>query len=71
MNTDYKDLIDLLVCDSENSKCMFDECQSCPGKDSLLHILQNEPDDMPEEITFKQWVSTDRAQLITEVMSSD
>lgn len=69
LNTNYKDLIDLLVCDSENSKCMFDECKSCPGKDFLLETLIGETDDMPEEIVFNQWVSSDKDRLITEVFN--
>lgn len=72
MNTDYKDLIDLLVCDSQNnSECMLDNCQFCPGKEFLLQLLMDETDDLPDVVTFMQWVSTDRAELITRVMPID
>ena len=67
LNTDYKDLIDLLVCDSQSSDCMLDECQFCPGKDFLLERLGSETDD----VTFKQWVHTVRPELITRVMPID
>lgn len=71
LNIDYKDLIDLLVCDSQNSDCMLNNCQDCPGKEFLLELLRTETEDLPDEITFMQWVSTDRAELITRVMPLD
>jgi len=70
INVNYKDLLDFMVCSTENEDCMFDKCTSCPGPDLLKDILQNELEELelPDEITFKQWISTDRANLITEVL---
>ena len=68
INVDYKDLLDFLVCDVENKACMFDECISCPRRDLLKQILQNEIEDFPDQITFKQWISPDKPNLITEVI---
>jgi len=67
-NVNYRDLLDFLVCNTENEICMLDDCTSCPGPEVLKEILENELDDLPDEITFKQWVSTDRANLISQVL---
>jgi len=71
LNANYKDLIAFMVCDIENEKCMLHTCSECPGPDTLLHVLQNEIDNLPDEVVFKQWVQTDRAELITQVMPSE
>lgn len=71
ISADYTDLINIMVCDSRNNQCMFDNCTSCPGKEVLLELLRSKSEDIPDEITFMQWVSTDRAELITRVMCAD
>ena len=71
LNANYKDLIAFMVCDIDNEKCMFDTCTECPGPDALLDILKNELDILPDEVIFKQWVETDRAELITQVMPNE
>lgn len=48
LNTDYKDLIDLLVCNSERSESMVDLCELCPGKQFLIELLDTETDDLPD-----------------------
>lgn len=50
---------------------MFNKCSECPGTETLLNTLKNEIDEMLEEICFKQWVNTDRAELITQIKSTD
>lgn len=70
-NATYKDLLKLLVCDMNNESCMFNKCSECPGTEALLDNLKNEIDEMPEEICFKQWVNTDRAELITQIKATD
>lgn len=71
INATYKDLLKLLVCDMNNESCMFNKCSECPGTEALLDNLKNEIDEMPEEICFKQWVNTDRAELITQIKATD
>ena len=48
---------------------MFHLCTNCPGKSNLSKHLQtlfeNNDFDLDEEITYKQWVSTDRTALVT------
>lgn len=71
LNANYKDLISFMVCDIENEKCMLDSCEKCPGPDTLVDVLENELEILPDEVVFKQWVQTDRAELITQVMPSE
>ena len=60
----YKDLMALTVCSVNSEACMLRQCKECPGGDPLRDFLQNflEGDD---DITYNQWVSTDRTTLNT------
>ena len=51
---------------------MMGQCKECPGRQGLIDYLGHcdELSDV-EEITYKQWVSTDRTILITVVESQD
>ena len=69
LNTSYRDMIDFLVCDIEKEECMLNDCKECPGPEAL-QILFNEIDNLPDEISFKQWVQTGRAELITQIQLS-
>ena len=57
------DLMALYVCSTENKACMMG---NCPGQDVLTQHLLN-CDEIQEEVTYQQWVSTDHAKLITLV----
>ena len=64
----------LIVCDLENKMCMIHRCENCPGKEVLITFLQNQllkDDESDEEIevTFAQWQTTDRANLINQTTS--
>ncbi|KAK4872099.1 hypothetical protein RN001_016223 [Aquatica leii] len=50
---------------------MLDKCSECPGLEGLLEALTNEIDNLPKEVVFKQWVHTDRADLITRLLPKD
>ena len=69
INTTYKDLLDILVCDMNNYDCMMDKCIECPGREALLDTIQEfeNSDIMPDNIIYKQWVTTDRAEMVTVV----
>lgn len=71
INATYRDLLDFLVCDVNNKSCMFNQCSECAGSETLLDLLSNEIDEMPQEICFKQWVTVDRAELITQIKPTD
>ena len=63
----YKELINLLLCENPNRECMLRHCGNCPSKDNLTGFLQTKFCDCDEEdrIEYKQWISTDRTQMIT------
>ena len=63
----HNELLQHLVCDTENNICMEHRCQNCPGIDGLLNKLMEMFSDMDDEepIHFQQWQSTDRTQIMT------
>ena len=71
---EYKELLDKLVCSTLSKDCMLHRCHECPGKNALLQELlrqAGEEFDGEDIICFKQWVSTDRATLVSQQMSGD
>ncbi|XP_065679132.1 uncharacterized protein LOC136093883 [Hydra vulgaris] len=65
----YKDLMKVCVCNIDSQNCMFNLCFNCSGKINLKTDLENVFEkndfDFDYQITYKQWVSTDRTSLIT------
>ena len=62
----YKELIALAVCDLENKEYMLQGCSNCPGFRLVETMLQEKFEDLNEEISFKQWVSVDITDLISQ-----
>ena len=60
----HNELLQHLVCDTENKICMVHRCQNCPRIDGLLDKLMEMFSDM-EPIYFQQWQSTDQTQIMT------
>ena len=62
----YKDILKLCICSTENSDCTLHHCDSCPEQ-SVVHsflkeyLLLNYIID--DSIKYKQWISTDRNNL--------
>lgn len=67
LNVDYKDLIEALVCDVNKYECMMGECEECGDENALVNTLleSDEINEMPDDIVYKQWVTVDRAEMIT------
>lgn len=63
--------MEYLICNIEKDSCMLDTCSECPGSETLYEVLANEIDNLPEEVVFKEWVHTDRADLITRLLPKD
>ena len=76
----YHEFIDMIVCDSESNKCMVHRCEKCPGINNVKATLKrvffdNNDDDsesdldrdisVSESITYKQWTTNDRADLVS------
>ena len=70
---DYKEVMAKLVCDIQSRDCMIHRCEQCPGKDSLaehlLNLLNDKEMSEDDEVTFKQWLHTDRTDLVTRTES--
>ena len=44
---------------------MMNGCSSCPGKEGVVELLSSlEELDLSEEITYRQWMTTDRCTLL-------
>ena len=67
-NFDYKDLMNLCVCNLTERSCMVHLCENCPDIDTLTNCLKqtfNENDfDDDDVVKYKQWISTDRTTLL-------
>jgi hypothetical protein len=48
-----EEMISMCMCNTENEKCMYGVCTSCPGIETQKVSLQSELDDMTTE--YKQW----------------
>lgn len=75
LNIDYKDILESMVCDMKSESCMFDECAQCSGSQIVHDLMElefgDEVDTFEDNITYKQWVATDRADLITITKSRE
>ncbi|XP_046689161.1 uncharacterized protein LOC124375086, partial [Homalodisca vitripennis] len=69
----HKDLQNLLLCENPTQNCMLRRCETCPSKDNLTTFLQAKFENYEEDdrIEFKQWVATDRTQMITQTSTID
>ena len=63
---DITECIKAAVCDVTSEKCMMNGCSSCPGKKGVMELLSSlEELDFTEEITYRQWMTTNRCTLLT------
>jgi hypothetical protein len=57
-----------MICNPPQTNCFFHECSECPGPTNLENTLEDVFTDIAtENITFKQWILTDRCELVTTV----
>jgi len=40
LKQDYKDLVFVILCRTENRMCTIHRCESCPGKDNLYQLFK-------------------------------
>ena len=62
----YKDVLKLCVCSTENSDCMLHHCDLCPEQTVVCSFLKEQlllNYIINDLIKYKQWVSTDRSNL--------
>ncbi|KAK3918907.1 ARL14 effector protein [Frankliniella fusca] len=71
-NLDYKMLLQKIHCPEPTENCHLQKCDTCPGPGSLrpllTYIFQER---FVEKIEFKQWTTTDRSQLITQIQETE
>lgn len=69
LEVDYKDLLEILVCSISSYNCMMGKCDQCPGIEALSDMFQEseEGDSVPDNITYKQWVTSDRTEMVTVI----
>ena len=65
----YKELMALCVCEINSRNCMFRLCENCPSKSEIKEklfnfFLENDYEEN-DTVSYKQWLSTDRAALTT------
>lgn len=62
----YQDCISSILCKDPTSTCYLLQCENCPGLDNFCEYLRNaflDNDCLDAELSFSQWVSTDRCNL--------
>jgi hypothetical protein len=61
-----------MICNPSQTNCFFCDCSECPGPTNLENTLKDVfTDNAIENITFKEWISTDRCELVTIVKSTE
>ena len=69
---DYKTCLEVMRCNPARAECFLGECNGCPGSEKLRETIMNIMDaNLIDAIEFKQWTTTDRANLETKVLSVD
>ncbi|KAK3912458.1 ARL14 effector protein [Frankliniella fusca] len=64
------DCIKFFVCTKPTTECYFRTCSKCPDKMKFVKLIQEYFDsEMVEEVTYNQWESTDRGNIITRISS--
>ena len=65
LDTDYKKMMQIIVCDTDNMECMVHHCEKCPGFNNLQAYLEGKCSafEFDDNITYSQLDSTDRTQL--------
>ncbi|GBO15377.1 hypothetical protein AVEN_262218-1 [Araneus ventricosus] len=68
----YQHCLPLMMCNPAQSACYFGKCSECPGSENLAQKISDFFNNTGvENITFKQWLSTNRLTLETLVKSSE
>lgn len=72
ISNDLKMYTDSLLCTNKTKQCHLRRCQDCPDSSALENkILEQLEEKCIEQLSFEQWVTTDRCDLETIVKSAD
>ena len=72
--TDYKQIMELCVCNLENHDCMLQHCDDYPDSLVLKEFFVKEllkTFEHDDTIRFNQWISTDRTHLVEQESTFD
>ena len=68
----YKHCLSQLICNPSLPECHLGSCYNCPGVDNLRKFLTDIfESNAVDEITYKQWITTDRSTIETITHSTD
>lgn len=61
-----------MMCDNASSDCFLNKCYKCPGPQNVSEFVKYLLDDnLVEELVYKKWKTTDRAEIITVRASAE
>jgi hypothetical protein len=61
-----------MICNPSQTNCFFHDCSECTGPTDLENTVKAIfTDEAIRNITFKQWILTDRCELVTTVKSTE
>jgi len=68
----YHDCLARMVCDIQSTNCILGLCDKCPGVTNIIEQLKNNFEEkLIDNITYKQWVTTERTSLQTLISTVD
>ena len=72
----YYVIIDMTVCNRDSKECVVHRCNKCLGIEKAYKFIQkilngDVEDYLDFDVTFMQWVTIDRSNLITQTLSAD
>ena len=68
----YRHCLAALQCNPPREQCFLSQCNECPGTETFAAILRRSFDARgADEVVFKQWTSTDRSSLETNILQVD
>jgi hypothetical protein len=68
----YQHCLSTMICNSSRTNCFSHDCSEFLGPTNLENTLEDVfTDNAIENVTFKQWILTDRCELITIVKSTE
>ena len=65
----YRHCLAAMQCNPPREACFQDECSECPGSEPPKVRLHDFDSKGIDEVEFKQWISTDRSNLETVILS--
>jgi len=71
-NYSYRNCLSEIQCNPPRIQCFLSNCEECPRVETLkLRLEEHFNEKMIDRIEFKQWTTTDRAILETQIKSVD